>query len=150
MKIRRFIACLGAVLCLAAVADPADRLGDPVKEARARALFREIRCLVCQGESIDESNADLAGDLRALVREQIRQGRSDRQVRVYLRARYGDFVLLRPGFSLTTALLWSSPFAVFVIGAGLLVLRRRKLGPTAELSSEEEARLASLGPEAPS
>ncbi len=144
MTRHQILAALGAALCLAAVADPADRLRDPAKEARARALFREIRCVVCQGESIDESSAPLADDLRRLVRGQVQADRSDAAIRAYLEARYGPFVLLRPRFSPTNALLWASPFAVAVIGAGLLLFRSRRGAPEGELSADEEARLAQL------
>jgi cytochrome c-type biogenesis protein CcmH len=140
----RLFAILGAVLCLAAVADPADRMGDPAKEARARSLFREIRCLVCQGESIDESDAPLADDLRKLVRSQIAQGASDGQVRAFLEARYGPFVLLRPRFSPTTAALWVSPFLAAAVGGCLLLFRRRRAVSVGELTPQEEQRLAAL------
>lgn len=90
---------------------------DPAMEARARHLQRELRCLVCQGESIDESNADLAADLRHLVRKQMAEGRSDRQIKDYLVARYGDFILMRPPVKPDTWLLWFAPFLVLA-GAG--------------------------------
>jgi cytochrome c-type biogenesis protein CcmH len=85
-----------------AAADPAERLPDPVQEARAREIFREVRCLVCQNESIDDSEAALAGDLRQVVRDQVKQGRSDKQIRAFLVERYGEFVLLKPPFSPAT------------------------------------------------
>jgi cytochrome c-type biogenesis protein CcmH len=144
MSLKKIAAILGAGLCLAAAADPADRLADPAKEARARALFRETRCLVCQGESIDDSDADLAADLRRAIREHLAAGDSDAQVRDFLRARYGDFVLFRPRLSLTNSLLWGAPFAVAVLGAGLLIVRARSTPPAAPLSDEEEAKIAVL------
>ena len=137
----RLIAALAAVACIAAASDPAERLGDHAKEARARALFQEIRCLVCQGESIDDSDADLAKDLRAIVRGQIAAGRSDADVRAYLRARYGDFVLLRPPFSLGNALLWGAPLLVVAAGASLFILRQRTQATPVLLSASEEAEL---------
>ncbi len=144
MTFGRAAAILGAVLCLAAAADPADRLADPAKEARARTLFRETRCLVCQGESIDDSDADLAADLRRAIREHVAAGASDAQVRDFLAARYGEFVLFRPRFSLTNSLLWGAPFIVVFIGVGLLIARRREASTTPPLSSAEEARIAAL------
>lgn len=145
MNLARTAAALCAVICIGGVAaDPAARLGDPSKEARARAIFRETRCLVCQGESIDESDADLAGDLRAIVRQKIAGGASDGEVRAFLVARYGEFVLLRPPFSLPNALLWGAPFGVAAIGLGLLVLRRRSADKPPPLSAEEEARIEAL------
>ena len=97
---RRLLVVVTAILCMAAAADPAERLANPDQEARARHIFSQVRCLVCQNESIDDSQADLAGDLRKLVRDQIVSGRSDDQVRDYLISRYGEFVLLKPAFSL--------------------------------------------------
>jgi cytochrome c-type biogenesis protein CcmH len=148
MRLSRFAVLLGAMFCLAAAADPADRLANPDQEARARALFRETRCLVCQGESIDDSDADLAGDLRRIVRSQIAAGRSDAQVRRFLVERYGEFVLLRPVLSVSNALLWGGPFLVAIVGLGWLVTRRRSFSASPPLSPEEEARIRSLqGPD---
>jgi cytochrome c-type biogenesis protein CcmH len=144
MSRARIAAVLGALFCLAGAAEPADRLADVAKEARARALFRETRCLVCQGQSIDDSDAPLAGDLRRIIRQQVAQGRSDSQIRAFLAARYGDFVLLRPPFSPIGAVLWVGPFLVVCIGAAMLV---RRTGPPiadAPLSPDEEARLAAM------
>lgn len=146
IRARSAALALAAVLCMGAAAgDPADRLPDPAQEARARALFRQVRCLVCQNESIDDSEADLAEDLRRIVREQIAAGRSDKQVLAYLTDRYGEFVLFRPSFSLGNAALWLTPFAL--VGAGglaILAFRRRKTAPEALLTPEEEERLAML------
>jgi len=142
--VRRLLAIVGALFCLAAAADPADRLPDPAQEARARAIFREVRCLVCQNESIDDSQADLASDLRLLVRDQIRSGKSDASVRSYLVSRYGEFVLLKPSFSVGNSLLWTAPFLVLGLG-GFLLARNLKARPDPEdLSPEELARLSRL------
>lgn len=146
---KRLLVLLAAIACMAgAAADPAERLPDPVQEARARTLFREVRCLVCQNESIDDSQADLAGDLRQVVRDQVKQGRSDPQIRAFLVARYGEFVLLKPPFSAGNALLWATPGVVLVLGGVLMVLLlRRRAGSsvtsddTQSLSEVEEARL---------
>jgi cytochrome c-type biogenesis protein CcmH len=137
---------------MAAASEPNERLPDPVQEARARTLFREVRCLVCQNESIDDSQADLAADLRRIVRQEIAQGRSDREVRAFLVARYGEFVLLKPPFSLGNAALWLAPVGILAIGGGLMIalLRRRRdeggadLDEAALLSEDEEALLAAL------
>ena len=94
----------------------ADTFSDPAMEARARNLQRQLRCLVCQGESIDESNADLAADLRHLVRAQMRAGKSDKEIEDFLVARYGDFILMKPPVQSDTWLLWLAPF--LVLGAG--------------------------------
>ena len=141
---KRLLAIVAALFCLAAAAVPADRLPDPAQEARARAIFREVRCLVCQNESIDDSQADLASDLRRLVRDQIRSGKSDASVRSYLVSRYGEFVLLKPSFSWGNGLLWAAP--VLVLGLGGLLLARNLRGrpDAAELSPEELARLSRL------
>jgi cytochrome c-type biogenesis protein CcmH len=125
--------------------EPSERLADPALEARARAIGRELRCLVCQNESIDESNASLAHDLRLLVRGRLVSGDTDEQVRNYIVARYGIFVLLDPPFEPVTWLLWLAPPAL-VLGAGaILLLRRRRLDPRlADLTPTERARAAAL------
>ncbi|WP_244286685.1 cytochrome c-type biogenesis protein [Caulobacter radicis] len=149
MKAFRTLAlAMAAIACMAAASDPSERLPDPAQEARARDLFKEVRCLVCQNESIDDSEAALARDLRLLVRDQVKQGRSDAQIRAFLTERYGEFVLLKPPFSAGNAVLWLTPLAVLLAGGGLMValLRRRRVpeaGPEA-LSAEEEARLKGL------
>lgn len=151
-KLRAFFIALAAVACMAAASEPGERLPDPAQEARARALFREVRCLVCQNESIDDSQADLAGDLRRIVRQEIAQGRSDREVRAFLVSRYGEFVLLKPPFSVGNAVLWLAPVGILAVGGGLMValLRRRRdtgavdLDDAESLSSEEERRLKAL------
>ena len=127
MKALRALAVAAAgMLCIAAASDPAERLHDPAQEAQARAIFREVRCLVCQNESIDDSEADLARDLRQIVREQVKAGRSESQIKAFLTDRYGEFVLLTPAFSLGNLALWGGPFLVVALGAGLLVFRLRK------------------------
>ena len=126
--------------------EPAERLAEPALEARARALSQELRCLVCQNQSIDESNADLAHDLRVLLRQRLAAGDTDRQVLDYVVARYGVFVLLDPPFAPATYLLWLTPPAL-LLGAGtLLVLRARRRRPDPELPalSEEERDRAAL------
>jgi cytochrome c-type biogenesis protein CcmH len=131
---------------------PDEILSDAALEARARALSKELRCMVCQNQSIDDSDAPLARDLRILVRERLQAGESDRQVIDFLVARYGEFVLLRPRFSWHTALLWLAPAAMLAIAAcGLLVfVRRRQTNSdcaTAErekLTPAEAARLSEI------
>jgi cytochrome c-type biogenesis protein CcmH len=102
----------------AAIAAPAaDTFSNPAMEGRARALQRQLRCLVCQGESIDESGATLAADLRHVVRQQMADGKSDTQIKEYLVARYGDFILMEPPLQADTYVLWLAPFVV-LLGAG--------------------------------
>ncbi|MDR3507416.1 MAG: cytochrome c-type biogenesis protein CcmH [Caulobacteraceae bacterium] len=139
---------MGAIVCIGAASDPAERLADPAKEARARAVFQQVRCVVCQNESIDDSEADLAHDLRQSIRQQIVQGRSDGQIRAFLVTRYGEFILLKPRFSLGNAALWLAPFGLVLIAGGALIWRaRRPADPaqTADLTPEEQARLNALG-----
>jgi len=135
------------VLTQALAVTPAERLADPVLEGRARALSRELRCVVCQNESIDESNATLARDIRVLLRERLVAGDSDAQARAFLVARYGDFVLLNPPVRADTWLLWFGPPALLALG-GLAVFAtlraRRAAAPPAPLSAAEQARLAAL------
>jgi cytochrome c-type biogenesis protein CcmH len=139
------------VLSIAAAAnDPADQLKDPGQEGRARALFKEVRCLVCQNESIDDSEADLAGDLRKVVRTQVAAGRSDAEIKRYLVDRYGEFVLLKPSFSLGNAVLWLTPFVLVLGGGAVLVLRGRKPEPEPPLTTQEEEALKSLDVTEPS
>jgi cytochrome c-type biogenesis protein CcmH len=144
VNLRTLAAALAGVVCLAAAADPADRLPDPAQEARARALFQDVRCLVCQNESIDDSEAELAADLRRVVREQVRAGRSDAEIKRFLTDRYGEFVLMTPAFSWGNLALWGGPFLVVVLGAGLLATRLRKRPSEAELSYEEAERVRRL------
>jgi cytochrome c-type biogenesis protein CcmH len=131
-----------------AALEPGELLEDPALEARARAIGRELRCVVCQNQSIDDSNAELAQDFRRIVRERVQAGESDEAILQYMVDRYGAFVLLRPPVTAGTVVLWGGPFAVLVIGAGIVIwtLRRRR-EPTAaeaELSPEERRRLAEL------
>jgi cytochrome c-type biogenesis protein CcmH len=124
-----------------------EMLADPALEARARALSSEFRCLVCQNESIDESNAELARDLRILIREQVSAGRSDAEIRDFLTARYGQFVLLKPRLRGETLLLWLGPFLILAAGAvviGLVARRRRSIALDAPLSAAERSRLERL------
>jgi cytochrome c-type biogenesis protein CcmH len=141
---RALVAMFAGVLCMAAAADPADRLPDPAPEARARAIFADVRCLVCQNESIDDSEADLASDLRHVVRDQVKAGRSDKEIKRFLTDRYGEFVLMTPAFSWLNLALWGGPFAVVVLGGGLLLTRLRNRTGEPELSPEEAERLRAL------
>jgi cytochrome c-type biogenesis protein CcmH len=113
---------------------------DPVVEARMKALAEELRCLVCQNQTIADSHAPLALDLRNQIRTQIAQGRSDSQIRDYMVERYGDFVLYRPPFKATTALLWVGPFALVGIGAGIFLLMVRRRGAAGESREEVGAK----------
>jgi len=127
---------------------PDEMLKDPALEARARHISEELRCMVCQNQSIDDSEAPLAHDLRVLVRQRIMAGDNDKQVLDFLVARYGDFVLLKPPFQLDTLLLWGlPPFALAAGLVGLLLMARRRrtvsLQPEA-LSAEEQAKVATL------
>src|SRR5262247_3392908 len=146
--------CLAALTFIAAAqaVQPDEILADPALEGRARALSRDLRCMVCQNQSIDDSDAPLARDLRILVRERLKAGDSDRQVIDFLVARYGEFVLLKPRFSPTTALLWLGPAALLLVGVfALFVAARRSRGESAAATAEpakltpaEAARLAEI------
>jgi cytochrome c-type biogenesis protein CcmH len=144
----RRITLLLLTLLMAAPAfavQPDEILKDPVLETRARALSQELRCMVCQNQSIDDSDAPLAKDLRVLVRERLTAGDSDRQVIDFLVARYGEFVLLRPRMNAHTVLLWTTPFAVLVIAAlAFFFARRRTVASPERLTPEEEARISAL------
>jgi len=118
-------------------------LEDPAKEAIARALMKEIRCLVCQNQSIEDSNADLAKDLRALVRERVALGDAPENVRAYLVDRYGDWVLLEPPVNQMTLLLWASPFLFLVLVAAAVFSSRKKTAAE-PLSADEKEKLAKL------
>lgn len=149
-------ALLAAALMLGAMPAravlPDEVMADPAKEARARELSKELRCMVCQNQSIDDSEAPLARDLRLLVRERISAGDSDRQVIDFLVARYGEFVLLKPRLNEHTLLLWlTPPLALLLGGFALWRLGRRKANPAAGggdsaagLTSDEQARLKRL------
>jgi cytochrome c-type biogenesis protein CcmH len=132
---------------IALAVQPDEMLGEPRLEARARALSRELRCMVCQNQSIDESEAPLARDLRLLVRERLRAGDSDQKVLDFLVARYGEFVLLRPPLQWHTALLWLTPLVLLIGGAIVLIVlagQRKRAHESAVLSDDEQARLARL------
>jgi cytochrome c-type biogenesis protein CcmH len=154
----RWICAIAAAVTLCGAApsfamQPDEMLANPALEARAREISREVRCMVCQNQSIDDSDAPLARDLRLLVRERLTAGDSDTQVLDFLTARYGQFVLLKPHFGWDTALLWLAPAVVLLIGAcgfGAVLLRRRGVAtdsPDAEqpeLTAAERRRLAKL------
>jgi cytochrome c-type biogenesis protein CcmH len=153
--VRRTLSMIAVAVSLLAVparaVQPDEVLNDPVLEARARTLSQELRCMVCQNQSIDDSEAPLAKDLRVLVRERLTAGDSDSQVIDFLVARYGEFVLLRPRLSAHTALLWLAPFGVVLLGAwGLISLWRRRRAESipeitqAPLSAAEQARVSEL------
>ena len=140
----RLLALLATLLAadVAFAVEPSEVLKDPALEARARAISAELRCLVCQNQSIDDSNADLAADLRVLIRDRLTAGDTDRQVVDYLVARYGEFILLRPQLNGHTLLLWLAPPAVLLFGAGLaLAVYRRRGAKVAPLDADEEAAL---------
>jgi cytochrome c-type biogenesis protein CcmH len=124
---------------------PDEVMTDAGLEARARALSGELRCMVCQNQSIDDSDAPLARDIRILIRQRIEKGDSNDVVRAYLVSRYGDFILLKPPFKPETLLLWLGPPLVLCAGlAAVLLARRRSPAATTALSAEEESRLSAL------
>jgi len=147
----RLVAALLALFVVfspAHAVEPGEMLKDPALEARARHISQELRCLVCQNQSIDDSNAELARDLRVLVRERLAAGDTDAAVLAFVEARYGQFVLLRPRLSAHTALLWSAPL-LLLLGVALYLLRRwrsqRLSAPQpAPLSPAERQRLETL------
>ena len=149
---KRFVLGLFCALLIAgpvAAVLPEEQLADPVLEARAREISQELRCVVCQNQSIDDSDAPLAADLRAIVRERLTAGDTNEEVMAYIVARYGSFVLLKPPLDLQTILLWSAPLLVLIPG-GLgvaLYLRRRGRAGAADpdpLSAEERRTLAAI------
>jgi cytochrome c-type biogenesis protein CcmH len=146
-------ALLAAVLLMllavvpAHAVNPDEVLADPALEARARALSAELRCMVCQNQSIDDSNADLAKDLRLLVRERLKAGDTDQEVLDYLVSRYGEFVLLKPRLSAHTILLWGMPIFLLLVGGTILLFQLRKrprATPVAALSEDEQQKLDAL------
>lgn len=146
-----FLAFLSLATGTAHAVLPDEILADPAQEARAREISKDLRCLVCQNQSIDDSNADLARDMRILVRERVKAGDSDQEIRDFLVARYGDFVLLKPPVEPETYALWLTPPLALLIGAGILVVwyRGRRTGSgvaieQAALSAEDEARIRAL------
>ena len=151
MRARLSLAALALVSALltsgvALAVKPDEMLADPALEARARALSEGLRCMVCQNQSIDESDADLARDLRILVRERLKAGDTDQQVIDYIVSRYGEYVLLKPRFDLRNALLWGAPVLLLLVG-GTFVLRAARTRKTVEagmLSEQEKAALEAL------
>lgn len=128
-------AWLALALPALAITHPNERLPDPAQEARALALTQKLRCVVCQNESVEASHADIARDLRVLVRKQIAEGKSDAEVLDFLRARYGDYIMLEPPFATRTYVLWLTPVLVFAVAAGMaapsLLHRRKRKGKPA-------------------
>lgn len=131
---------------MASAVKPDEVLPDPTLEARARALSEGLRCMVCQNQSIDESDADLARDLRVLVRQRLVAGDTDQQVMDYVVSRYGEFVLLKPRFDLRNALLWGTPVLLLLVGGVFIVLtaRSRRVLATNALTTEEQAALDAI------
>ena len=147
-SMKRPLIALGFALvsAMALAVQPDEMLKDPTLEARARDLSSQLRCMVCQNESIDESDASLARDIRLLIRERISKGESNEEVRDFLVSRYGDFILLKPPFKPETLLLWlSAPVTLALGGFGVFLAARRKRTGAVALSASEEARLAELG-----
>lgn len=146
---RRFLAVLFLLFAACApvlAVQPSEMLDDPVLEERARNLSAGLRCMVCQNQSIDDSDAELARDLRVLVRERLTSGESDEEVIAYVVSRYGEFVLLQPRFSARNALLWATPALLLAAGSLFLIFyaRRRRRPTQPALSAEEEARLKEI------
>jgi len=143
---RIILAWLLALAAPAAAVLPDEMLADPALEARARTISQELRCVVCQNQSIDDSDAPLARDLRLLVREQLRMGRSDAECMAYVVQRYGNFVLLKPPVEPATWALWLGPFAVLLGGGGALyaMSRRRAVVDAPPLDAGEAAEIARL------
>ncbi|MBC7951275.1 MAG: cytochrome c-type biogenesis protein CcmH [Rhodospirillaceae bacterium] len=146
---RLVIAAMLAFSVPAFAADPSEMLKDPKQEERAQHLGKGLRCMVCQSESIEDSNADLAKDLRIIVRERIAQGETDDQVKKFVVDRYGDYVLLKPPFKASTLILWVGPFALLALGLGAVFGFYRRRGKTAPaqpapLTAEEKRRLDAL------
>jgi cytochrome c-type biogenesis protein CcmH len=132
-----------------AVSDPSELLSNPAQEARAETIGQQLRCLVCQNESIEDSNADLARDIRTIIRQQVVAGQSDRQIIAYMVQRYGNFILLKPPFDAMTALLWATPVIALLLGLSVAFFavwqrKRRAASGPAPLSEAERARLESL------
>lgn len=152
MRLPRVLALLvGLFLALQPVTafavTPDEVLADPALEARARAISAGLRCMICQNQSIDESDAALAKDLRMLVRQRLVAGDTDEEVIAYVVSRYGEFVLLKPEFNWRNALLWGTPVLLLAVGGGYLIVaarrrRRNTVGESASLSDEEKTALA--------
>jgi len=144
LRLAAILACLFGASMAHAV-QPNEVLSDTALEARARALSAELRCMVCQNQSIDDSDATLARDIRVLIRQRIVKGESNAEIRDFLVSRYGDFILLKPPFKLETLLLWFGAPVVLVLGGLWMALGRSRRPPAAQaLSAEEEARLAAI------
>ena len=141
---RKLLAMLALVASLspAFALTPDELLKDPALEHRARVISAQLRCLVCQNQSIDDSDAPLAKDLRTMVREQLVQGKSDQEIMDFVVARYGEFVLLKPRLDGETLLLWGTPFAVLLIAGAALILRRRRVETAPETPLSEAERQA--------
>ena len=133
-----------AAMTPALAVEPDEILADPALESRARALSTGLRCLVCQNQSIDDSDAPLARDLRLLIRERLTAGDSDAEVKAYVVSRYGDFVLLKPPFDARTLLLWLSPFILLVAGLLFLATHRRQAAAEQPLTEDERRRVEDL------
>ena len=147
MQVRLIAALLLFLLAspgLAIAVQPDEVLADPALEARARTISAQLRCMVCQNQSIDDSDADLARDLRVLVRERLVAGDTDRQVIEFVVARYGEFVLLKPLMSARNALLWATPIVLLLAGGAVLVMVSRRPKPSPALSAEEKAELEAI------
>ena len=145
MKPLAFVLALLLAVPAFAVSDPAELLPNPQQERRAEAIGQQLRCLVCQNESVEDSNADLARDLRRIVRQRVVAGDSNQQVIDWMVARYGDFVRLRPPFNAVTVLLWGAPLIALALGTGIVLFaRRRRPAPPAPLSDAERHRLVDL------
>ncbi|WP_291844132.1 cytochrome c-type biogenesis protein [Maricaulis sp.] len=146
----RILALVAALLCLAPVAQasppPDERMDDAVMETRARDLYRELRCVVCQSQSIDESNAALAADMRIKVRERLLAGDSNAEVRAWVRERYGDYVLMSPPVQANTLFLWLLPFIALIGGGTVLVIFVRQQARRVDIApdADEDAELARL------
>ncbi len=145
---KRFLVLL-SVLCIAGGAlavEPKEMLKDPAQEARAREVSKQLRCVQCQNETIDESNAEIARDMRVLVRDRITAGDSNVQIIDYMVGRYGDYVLLKPRFMASTLILWLGPLLLLILGGVVVVsrLRRGDAQPLAPLSPEEEIALTQM------
>ena len=142
MRRTGLLACLMLAMALwhgpAGAVQPGEALADPGLEARARALSAELRCMVCQNQSIDLSDAELAHDLRVLVRERLTAGDNDEEVLDYVVSRYGEFVLLKPRWNVRNALLWGTPVLLLVAGAGVLFFSQRRRKSAAQALTEEE------------
>ena len=143
MRKRLAMLALLAAMSPAFALSPDEQLQDPALEHRARAVSAQLRCLVCQNQSIDDSDAPLAKDLRTLVREQLSAGKTDAEIMDFVVARYGEYVLLKPRLSGETMLLWATPFAVLLIAGGVMLLRRRRshVAPETPLSDAERQAL---------